>query len=132
MQVNALQIRQALIAIAKEKGRPEFGLCVIRDVICAIQNNEPHELGRIVLARIQSELKDRTTLKDCEQTIRLKRLRAICTSESIKRSLGEESGLGLKYINHMVRGRYEINNSLWSRLEPLLKQYEVKVDLRND
>ena len=38
MQVNALQIRQALIAIAREKGRPEFGLCVIRDVIYAVQN----------------------------------------------------------------------------------------------
>lgn len=129
MQVNALQIRQALIAIAREKGRPEFGLCVIRDVIYAVQNNIHHELGDVVLSKIQAELKDRTTLKDCEQTIRLKRLRAVCTSESIKRDLGDESGLGLKYINHMVRGRYEVNNSLWSRLEPLLKKYESKVDL---
>lgn len=129
MQVNALQIRQALIAIAREKGRPEFGLCVIRDVIYAVQNNIHHELGDVVLSKIQAELKDRTTLKDCEQTIRLKRLRAVCTSESIKRDLGDESGLGLKYINHMVRGRYEVNNSLWSRLEPLLNKYESKVDL---
>ncbi len=129
MQVNALQIRQALIAIAREKGRPEFGLCVIRDVIYAVQNNIHHELGDVVLSKIQAELKDRTTLKDCEQTIRLKRLRAVCTSESIKRDLGDESGLGLKYINHMVRGRYEVNNSLWSRLEPLLKKHESKVDL---
>ena len=80
----------------------------------------------MVLVRIQAELNDRTKLQDSEQTVRLKKLRSICTSESIKRRLGDESGLGLKYINYMVRGRYEINNGLWSRLEPLLNQYELK------
>lgn len=124
MYVDATQIRKALIDIAKKKGRPDYGLCVVREVIWAVQNSTHHDLKQLVLDQIKSDLDKRAQQRESDQNTRLKRLREICKNEEIKDHLGEESGLGSKFIGHMARGRYEINNSLWSRLEPLLKQYD--------
>ena len=127
MYVNADQIKIALIDIAEEAGRPHFELSVIRDVIDSIKNNSHHHLKTRVLARIKADLQDRVASKDSEQAIRLKKMRSVCKGESIKRQIGDESGLGLKYINYMVRGRYEINNSVWARIEPLLNQFDQNI-----
>ena len=122
MYVSAAQIRNALIDIAKEMGRPEFELYVIREVIEAVQNDSSHELKNIVLDRINKELNDLNIKKESDQAIRLKKIRSICTSDELKKRLAEESDLELKYIQYLVRGRYEIDNSLWGRIEPILDQ----------
>lgn len=121
MYVNATQIKQALIDIANETPRPHFEVSVVRDVVEAIKCDKPHHLKESVLEKIKVDLQDRVATKDSEQMSRLKCLREVCTGESVKQKLGEDSGLGFKYINHMVRGRYEINDNVWIRLEPLIK-----------
>lgn len=122
MEVNAEQIKKALIEIANINKRPNFELTVIRDVVFAIQNQCYHPLKERVLHHIENEIEHRSRTVDREQNMRLIKLRNACTSEAIKYYLAEKSGIGVKLINNMVKGRYEVTAADWASIEPVIDQ----------
>lgn len=122
MEINAEQIKKALIDIANINKRPNFEMAVIKDVIFAVQNQCHHPLKERVLHHIENEIEQRSKTVDREQNMRLIKLRNVCTSESIKHYLAERSGICVKLINNMVKGRYEVTGSAWSSIEPVIDQ----------
>lgn len=122
MEINAKQIKKALIDIANISKRPNFEMAVIKDVIFAFQNQRHHPLKERVIKHIENEIEQRNKAVNREQNMRLIKLRNVCTSESIKHSLAEKSGICVKMINNMVKGRYEVTSSAWSSIEPVIDQ----------
>lgn len=122
MEINAEQIKKALIEIANINNRPNFELAVIREVIFAIQNHCDHPLKERVLNHIEAESEKKLRAVDLEQNMRLLKLRKVCTNDAIKQYLAERTGLCIKLINNMVKGRYEVTGTVWSSIEPVIDQ----------
>lgn len=122
MEINTEQIKKALIEIANSNKQPNFEMAVIRDVVFAIQNQCYHPLREKVLHHIENEIEHRSRTVDHEQNMRLIKLRNVCTSEAIKSYLAEKSGIGIKLVNNMVKGRYEVTAATWATIEPVIDQ----------
>lgn len=117
MEVTKDQIRQALVLVAKDRGRDYFELALIREVIFSIQNNIDHHLNAPVLEKIRCLQEEK-----CSDTskARLKKLRSVCTNSGEKKEMASRLDISFKLFCSMLKGRVEIPLIDWRRMEPII------------
>lgn len=131
MKITLDQVRTALINIANEKGRPHYGMGVIRDVYNAILEKEHHCLRYITMQEI-------FTLNSCVKKPHmeysappedaLSKLLKIKQYYAGQKVLVSKSGVSDRTISLILRGKLEMSSRVWNKIAPIID--EVLEDLQ--
>lgn len=131
MKITLDQVRTALINIANEKGRPHYGMGVIRDVYNAILKKEHHCLRYITMQEIFS-------LNSCVKRPHLElspppedalqKLLQIKQYYAGQKVLVSKSGVSDRTISLILREKLEMSPRVWNKIAPIID--EVLEDLQ--
>lgn len=131
MKITFDQVRTALINIANEKGRPHYGMGVIRDVYYAILNKEHHCLRHITIQEVftlNSYLNKQTAEPTPPPDDAMSKLIQIRQFYAGQKVLVTRSGVSDRTISLILRGKIELSPKIWKKLSPIVD--EVLADLQ--
>ena len=117
MNFTAQHIRQALIQIAENKGRPHYTLEVVRSVIEAFRAGVHHPLKsavmseQIMLPAVKGSLDPRQD-----------ELKEFCARAGINRILANISGLHITTICSYLNGNRPLTDDAWTKLSRSFKK----------
>lgn len=117
MNFTAQHIRQALIQIAENKGRPHYTLEVVRSVIDAFRAGVHHPLKsavmseQIMLPAVKGSLDPRQD-----------ELKEFCARAGINRILANISGLHITTICSYLNGNRPLTDDAWTKLSRSFKK----------
>lgn len=117
MNFTAQHIRQALIQIAENKGRPHYTLEVVRSVIEAFRAGVHHPLKsavmseQIMLPAVKGSLDPRQD-----------ELKEFCARSGINRILADASGLHITTICSYLNGNRPLTDDAWTKLSRSFKK----------
>lgn len=111
MNFTAQHIRQALIQIAENKGRPHYTLEVVRSVIEAFRAGVHHPLKSAVMS-------EQIMLPVAKGSLdpRLDELKEFCARSGINRILADASGLNITTICSYLNGNRPLTDDSWIKL----------------
>lgn len=131
------QIKRALIDLAASRGRPEYEMFIVRQVLASFKEDKPHPLKAAVQVFINNPvggnakptpmvaIKKPQPIKPEETQIdstivkkRLDRLKKICVKENLLRLLSVRTQLAEGLLKSILGKRTELTNNLWEVLEP--------------
>lgn len=131
------QIKRALIDLAASRGRPEYEMFIVKQVVAAFKENKTHPLKAAVQSFINTPLnslasppplpkKEKINLEAERQVIeqtklnarRLARLKRICLKADFLRLLAVRTQMGESLIKSLIAQRTMLTNHLWLIIEP--------------
>lgn len=123
MKITLDQVRTALINIANEKGRPHYGMGVIRDVYNAILKKEHHCLRHITMQEIftlnshvcKPHLELAAPPKDAPN--KLQQIKQYYAGQKV---LVSKSGVSDRTISLILRGKLEMSPKIWNKIAPII------------
>lgn len=124
MRISFDQIKEAMISLANQKGRPHYELSLIKEVAQAIHNNTPHHLKQIVLQEVyvlfnhlyQEEKKEEEY--DAEEI--LKKLTIVRTLYAGQKALVSRSKVSGRTISLLIRGEYSMTPRILNKIGPVI------------
>ena len=123
---NSLQIKQALIQIAKRNGRPPYELYFVREVVQALRNGEDHPMRAAVEAeKVIGEIIAQTSPKT-----KLDKLAAFCAPRGMRALLARNSGLSFSYLSQILDRSNTLSDSAWDKFSSAFDRTETEF-LRN-
>ena len=119
---NSLQIKQALIQIAKRNGRPPYELYFVREVVRALRNGEDHPMrGAVEAEKVVGEIADQPSSDS-----KLDKLIAFCEIDGIRLLLSKYSGVPLQYLKQILLKDKPLTDDLWSQLSSAFYRAETE------
>lgn len=145
MVPNLTQVRQALKLLAKRKGRPDYELCTVKEVKCALEYGLEHPLIKeLPFFELEPKQADKP-LKPVLKTHRVSKTRAarqkIAIDPKLKKEfvewlisyegslaeLGRLSKCSASHFSHIKTGKRSFSFDVYSRIMKARKELEVAV-----
>lgn len=125
MKINLYQVRQALINIAKERNRPEFGKIVADDVLRAIRDNLHHNLKEIVMKEIYNlyghlYAEPEEDKVEIDQNAIMEKLSIIRSYYAGQKVLVSRSGVSERTISLILTSDHQVSYRVYEKLNPVL------------
>lgn len=126
MRISFDQIKQALINIAKQKGRPNYELSLIKDVAASIHNNTPHHLKQIVMQEIyvlyNHLYQDENSVREYDPELIRAKLQELKKLYAGQKALVNKSGVSGRTISLLIRGEYELTPRIMKKIAPVIDE----------
>lgn len=132
------QIKRALIDLAASRGRPEYEMFIVKQVLAAFKEDKAHPLKAAVRSFINTPLNSlasppplpknekKINLEAERQAVeqtklnakRLARLKQICLKPDFLRLLAVRTQMGESLLKSLISQRTMLTNHLWLIIEP--------------
>lgn len=119
---NSLQIKQALIQIAKRNGRPSYEFYFVREVVRALRNGEDHPMR----AAVEAEKVVGEIVAQPSSDSKLDKLADFCAPRGMRELLAKNSGLSYLYLSQILDRTHTLSDSAWDKFSSAFDRAETE------
>lgn len=128
MKIDSVVIREILVKLAPLKGRPYFDTIVVRAVLDAFRYDTHHFLKPEILSYYNEHYSKEVILTNTVQmdtalmAERQLLLRKACVNREAMRVISRNSGVDFSVISSLSKGRCQLTQLIWDKVEPEINQ----------